>query len=114
MKIEVRGREVLVTDGLREHVERRVRFAFARFAPRVRSATVRLGDANGPRGGADKTCRIPVKLPPFQPIVIEDAYNNLHVAIDRAAARAGRASGRELSRRGGRLSAAADSNGGLR
>ncbi len=98
MRIEIRGREVGVTAALTEHVERRLRFALGRFATKVRRATVRLSDANGPRGGVDKLCRIAVTMPRFQPMVIEDTASDLYAAIDRASDRASRVVERQLSR----------------
>ena len=99
MKLEVRGHQMLVSDAMRQHVERRLAFAIGRFAPRVRRTTVRLQDVNGPRGGVDKSCRIAVALPWSRDMVIEDADRDMYVAIDRAAERAARAIERHLARR---------------
>jgi len=87
-----------VSEALRAHVERRLHFALGRFGGRVRQATVRLSDLNGPRGGVDKACRIAVRLPASPDLVVEDADGDLYVAIDRAAERAGRSVGRHLAR----------------
>ncbi len=83
---------------LRAHVERRLHFALGRFGGRVRQATVRLSDLNGPRGGLDKVCRIAVRLPAVRDLVVDDADGDLYVAIDRAADRVGRSVGRRLAR----------------
>jgi hypothetical protein len=41
-------------DFLPDHIERRLRFALARFGSRVERVIVFLHDRNGPRGGIDK------------------------------------------------------------
>ena len=47
---------------LPEHIERRLRFALARFGNRVERVIVFLQDRNGPKGGIDKVCRILAKV----------------------------------------------------
>ena len=98
MRVDIRGQGFSVSEALRAHVERRLHFALGRFGGRVRQATVRLSDLNGPRGGVDKACRIAVRLPAWPDLVVEDADGDLYVAIDRAAERAGRSVGRHLAR----------------
>jgi ribosome-associated translation inhibitor RaiA len=84
---------------LREHVERRVRFAVGRFGAGVSEVTVRLSDANGPRGGVDKVCQIVADLPRVGRLVVEDADADAYAAVDRAAGRLGRAAARAIDRR---------------
>ena len=98
MRVDIRGQGFSVSEALRAHVERRLHFALGRFGGRVRQATVRLSDLNGPRGGLDKACRIAVRLPALRDLVVEDADGDLYIAIDRAAERAGRSVGRQLAR----------------
>jgi len=77
--------------------ERRLEYALGRFAPRVRSLSVRLSDLNGPRGGLDKKCLIAVRLErPRRVIVIEDVDADEGAAINRAADRAARAVSRAV------------------
>lgn len=77
--------------------ERRLEYALGRFAPRVRSLSVRLTDTNGPRGGLDKRCLIAVRLMrPRRLIVIEDVDTDAAVVISRAAERAARAVSRAV------------------
>jgi len=59
---------------------------------------VRLGDCNGPRGGADKFCKIQVLLEHAPPVLIEDTGADLYAVIDRAAERAGRNVAKNLGR----------------
>jgi ribosome-associated translation inhibitor RaiA len=76
----------------------RLHFALWRFHERVSRVTVRLSDLNGPRGGVDKACRVRIRLHGMTDIRIEDAEEDLYVAISRAADRAGRTLGRRLHR----------------
>jgi ribosome-associated translation inhibitor RaiA len=58
VQVQVRGRNIELTEELRAHVERRLQFALSRFSQRIDRVVVRLADANGPRGGDDKNCPI--------------------------------------------------------
>jgi putative sigma-54 modulation protein len=105
MRVDVRSRDIEVTAALREHVERRVRFALGRFDGQVQRVTARLVDDNGPRGGADKRCRLDVRVRAAGPVIVDDRDPDLYAAIDRAADRIGRAVARVVQRahRVGRL-----------
>jgi ribosomal subunit interface protein len=98
MRIEIQASGFKLTDGLREHTERRLRFALSWAVHDVRKVVVRLSDINGPRGGNDKRCYIQVPLPHKPDVVIEDTEPDLYVAIDRAVDRAERAVARRLER----------------
>ncbi len=99
MTLDIRGRNIGLSQALRDHVTRRVRFALGRFGGRVARVTTRLGDLNGPRGGVDKCCRIVVTLRAEERVLVEDADTDMYAAIDRAAERAGRAVWRRLAQR---------------
>jgi len=98
MQIVIQARGFALTTGLREHIERRIRFALDWAKYHVRKVSVRLSDLNGPRGGEDKRCHIHVAIPGGADVVIEDTEADLYVAIDRAADRAGRALARRVER----------------
>jgi ribosomal subunit interface protein len=98
MHIHILARGFALTDGLRQHIERRLQFALGWADDRLRQVSVRLSDENGPRGGEDKRCRIRIAFPGAPSVVIEDTEADLYVAIDRAADRAGRSVGRRLER----------------
>lgn len=98
MHIDIRARGFELTEGLRQHIERRLSFALGWASYDVSKIAVRLFDVNGPRGGEDKCCRIQVTLPKTQDVVIEDTEADLYVAIDRAAERAERSVARQLER----------------
>jgi len=98
MRMEIRGRQLDVSEATRQHAERRLRFALGRFSGRVGRVAVRVADVNGPRGGADKRCRIVVWLGRAGTVVVEDCDGDLYAAIDSAADRVGRLVARALHR----------------
>lgn len=98
MKIDIRGHRVELTETLRAHIERRLRFALGRFGARITAATVTIEDLNGPRGGIDKQCRITVALASAGHLRIEVLDTEITPAVDQAADRIGRAVAREFER----------------
>jgi ribosomal subunit interface protein len=98
MQIDVQALDFQLTPALREHTERRLRFALGWAESRLVRLVVRLSDLNGPRGGVDKRCQLHLKLTAAPPIVIEDTETDLYAAINRAADRAGRTVARRLDR----------------
>ena len=99
MQIVIQARGFDLTPGLREHIERRLRFALDRTSYHVRRVSVGLSDLNGPRGGEDKCCRVQVAMAGAADVVVQDIESDLYVAIDRAVDRMGRALDRHLARR---------------
>jgi len=98
MQIDIQARNFSLTDALRSHAERRLRFALTCCDDHIQRVVMRLSDINGPRGGADKRCHLQVVLAGLPDVVIEDTEADLYVAIDRATDRAGRTVGRRLAR----------------
>ena len=98
MQIEIHARDFVLTDGLREAVERRLRFALGRFDERPLRVNVRLSDINGPRGGEDKHCAIQVRVGGLPDIVVEDTEADLYAAVNRATERVARTLRRKLQR----------------
>ena len=98
MQIEIRPR-LGMNDAVRHATERRMAFALGRFGARISAVTVWLSDANGPRGGVDKVCRVQVALASGPSLRVEDVDADLYAAIARAADRVGRATARVLARR---------------
>jgi regulator of nucleoside diphosphate kinase len=96
-----------LTDALRQHTEWRVWQGLRHFASRVVSATVRLDDINGTRGGADKRCSMVVTLARRGTIVGRAIHVDMYTAIDKAAERVRIAAQRALRRRNPRESRAA-------
>jgi ribosome-associated translation inhibitor RaiA len=98
MQIHIQTRDFPLTPALRNHAERRMRFALTCCDDSIQRVVMRLSDINGPRGGADKRCKLQLVLAGLPDIVIEDTEADLYVAIDRATGRAGRTLVRKLDR----------------
>ena len=98
MQIDIQARDFSLTDALRSHAERRLRFALSCCDDHIQRIAMRLSDINGPRGGADKRCHLRVVLDGLPDVVIEDIEADLYVAIDRATDRAGRTLPRKIGR----------------
>ena len=96
--IDIYGQGFTVTPALNEYVLRRLEFVLTRRNERIQRVTVRLGDANGPRGGIDKYCRIRVYLVGTSAAMVEEVSDDLYAAVDRAAERVGRSVRKRLDR----------------
>lgn len=89
--VEIRSSNLRLTEALKNYVQHRFGVALRRIDGRVRNLTVRLGDKNGPRGGADKLCRIDAELHPLGHVTLEECDRDAYAAIDRASGRLRRA-----------------------
>ncbi|HEB56347.1 MAG TPA: HPF/RaiA family ribosome-associated protein [Gammaproteobacteria bacterium] len=98
MQINIQARDFSLTNALRSHAERRLRFALTCCDDHIQRIIMRLSDINGPRGGADKRCHLQLILIGLPDVVIEDIEADLYVAIDRATDRAGRTLLRKIDR----------------
>ena len=98
MQIDIQTRNFSLTDALRSHAERRLRFALTCCDDQIQQVLMRLSDINGPRGGADKRCHVQVVLDGLPDVVVEDTEADLYIAIDRATDRAGRTLVRKIDR----------------
>jgi len=98
MQIDIQARNFTLTDALRNHAVRRLRFALTCCDQYIQRVIMRLSDINGPRGGEDKRCHVQVVLDGLGDVVIEDTEADLYVAIDRASDRAGRTLVRRVDR----------------
>ena len=96
LNISVQG--LTVDTAVCEYVERRLGFALGQFGDRIGRVTFHLTDANGPRGGEDKRCRVVVDVLGHDQVVVEDTDCDVQVAIDRMADRVGQAVRRKLDR----------------
>jgi ribosome-associated translation inhibitor RaiA len=55
-----------------------------KFATSIERVSVRVTDANGPRGGVDQVCRVKVVLSGLPSVVVERRHSTLPAAIDAA------------------------------
>ncbi len=95
IKIQIRRRDVEVTDILRIHVEHRLSLALGRFADRIGNVIVRFSLLDDERSGAHKRCQIEVGLRP-QRVEVEDIDADLFAAVNHATDRATRSVARAL------------------
>jgi ribosomal subunit interface protein len=98
MRIAILCRGIPSTQAIRDYAQRRLKTALGRYRSVLASVQVRLADVNGPRGGVDKHCVVEVGGPAMAPIIVRERDADLYVAIDRAADRIDRATGRRLAR----------------
>lgn len=98
MRLDIRIQKVDLPNEINRYIARRLHFCLGRFEARIRNITVRIFDINGPRGGADKRCRMTVDLIPSGVLVVEEVNTDLFGVIDRAAERAGQTLARKLHR----------------
>ncbi|MBN1608572.1 MAG: HPF/RaiA family ribosome-associated protein [Polyangiaceae bacterium] len=96
MKIRIRERDTVMTPKLRAHVLRRLGFALSRFGEKVVSVIVRISKSNGHPGGIDTRCQIDVGL--ARSVKATATHSDALLAVDRAAANAGRSVARALER----------------
>lgn len=88
MQIQIESSHLGESSKPRDSLEERVRFVFRRMQHEIRQIRVRLLDVNGPRGGADKQCRITLKLSGPGTLVVTSQANSGSVALDSALDRA--------------------------
>lgn len=98
MQIQIHSDDFELTDGLRDHIVKRLAYSLNHGRDLLSRIVVRLSDVNGPRGGVDKRCSIEVRLKGASAIAIDDIQADLYVAVDRAAERTGRTLDRRIAR----------------
>jgi ribosomal subunit interface protein len=98
VNIEIRVRNVPLTDELKAHADQRLHLALSRFSNRIRSVKVMFEDVNGPKGGPDKKCAVTVKLDAGDELRVEDSNGDLRFIVDGVADRIGRLVAREIER----------------
>lgn len=96
MLIQIRAKDLDLTDDLRDRIERQVRLSLTRFTDRLEGVTVRIERrAALDRREAEYLCS--VALIPLR-LEIREEHDRMDLAIDRAVDRAGRLARLRLSR----------------
>lgn len=95
--IRVIGGEV--TDEDREAIALKLGRKLGKFASSIERISVRLSDANGPKGGRDQIVRIKVVLSGRPSVMVEERDAAFPLAVDRAANAAALAVRRSVQRR---------------
>lgn len=75
---------VELDDDDRELIRQKLGTKLGKFATSIERVSVRVTDANGPRGGIDQVCNVKVVLSGLPSVVIERRHTVLHAAIDAA------------------------------
>jgi len=99
MTITIRSGVFRIDADLRETVETLVQRGLRRYAKRISEIRVWLDDANGPRGGIDRTCRIQVELLSAGTSTVESRAETVYAALAGAIERAKTTIDRTLKRR---------------
>src|SRR5688572_3888694 len=99
MRIGIYGLGFELTGAIVRHVEDRVNRSLGNASDQVSGVSVRLGDINGDRGGADKRCSVIVSLRQLRTIVVEAVDRDLYAAVDEALARTRESVRRHVKRR---------------
>ncbi|HNP37546.1 MAG TPA: HPF/RaiA family ribosome-associated protein [Woeseiaceae bacterium] len=99
MPTYIRSVDSVLSSGDRQYLRRKLEQKLRKFAPAVERSSVRVEDINGPRGGADKRCRIKVVLRGLPSVVVEELHESLQAAMDGALNRMERAVRRATDRR---------------
>ena len=103
MQIDICGRQVKISERLRDYIQRRVRFALERLAHPIRKVRVQLRDLNGPRGVVDKSCQVTVAVAPAATLVVEQRSASGYAAVDSALDKTAMAMVRRIQRKQERI-----------
>jgi hypothetical protein len=95
--IRVMGAQL--ANGDRDHISRKLGMKLGKFASSIERVTVRLSDANGPKGGRDQVCQIKVVMSGLPSVVVEERDTRFQRAVDRAINSATLAVRRSVQRR---------------
>lgn len=97
--VEIRTQKITTTNAMRTFVNRRALAVLGRYGHDVQSATLRLHDINGPRGGHDKHCLLALAGTRLGTLVVQATDANFYTAVDRLMQRANQALARTLGRK---------------
>lgn len=98
MQLMLSSTNVELDDAMREYIERRLRFVFTRFSPRINLISLDVENGVRPTGGCDSCCKIVVKLISGDKVESEMHDADIRSAVAHAAYRAGRAVERRIAR----------------
>jgi ribosome-associated translation inhibitor RaiA len=82
--IHIRAAGLQIERSDRDYLRRKLQLRLGKFGRNIERVSVRIGDTNGPRGGADKTCAIKVVLPHVPSVVVTTQAASLKAAMDGA------------------------------
>ena len=85
----------------RSYIRRKVGLRLGKFASSIERVTVRVSDANGPRGGIDTICAAKVVVSGLPSVVVEHREHDIRAAIDETLNATERAVRKVIQRRRG-------------
>ncbi|MCC6511557.1 MAG: HPF/RaiA family ribosome-associated protein [Pirellulaceae bacterium] len=88
MLIRVHGNGFALDRELRDDVQGKIEFSFARFSRQIGKVNVYLADLNGPKKGVDKSMRLVIDFEREPVVVIEEKGEDWPALIDRMTDRA--------------------------
>jgi len=97
MNLQIHVTDLVMSDAMREHLERRIQFALSRFGDQVRRVNVHIWHRDAVQEGGHNGCRIEVAVQNVGIIAADDMHPDAYEAIDVSIERVGRAVGRALS-----------------
>lgn len=103
MKFVINDKQKMLNDDAVRRTESRAFAAFAKYGDEVKSVVVTVADANGPRGGIDKACKVRVRLRGQKDVIVNATDISLSKAISATIDRASRSVRRNLARRFSRM-----------
>jgi hypothetical protein len=99
MEIQVQVKGLPGASRLRAFAANKLSVALLRFSPAIQDVSMRMRDINGPdRGGADKLCRVVLRLEDNSVLVVEELGINMTEVIDRVTDRLQHTVAKQLSR----------------
>ena len=107
MKVFARSLGFSLTPALAAYTHARVTDALAHRQADLRRVDVHLGDINGPRGGADKECRVVARFVGGRTLTVRQRDADLYRAVHDAAAVVGRRADERAARKRGERRGAA-------
>jgi hypothetical protein len=112
LRIAVTSTGLVLTDGIKVEVRRRVLLALSRFGQEVQGVAVRLTVAKNPLGGVDRRSHLQARLSAGKPISAEAVNGELLTAVGRSSARLARLVAAELDGSDGRPPGKSGPHGG--
>ena len=99
MKLIIQGKQLRLSQRLKDYAEEHVREPLNRFYDNeAAELRVELGDVNGSKGGLDKECHLTLHMPGARTIQIEATTPDPYASMDAASDRLVRAAKKELQR----------------
>ncbi len=99
MKIDITLQQSCSDHKISDKIDEQARSALSRFATTIQTVTIRITDANGPKGGIDIRCVVSMKLTSTGEVILHGEGENVFSALNQCLSRADRAISRNLDRR---------------